>query len=165
MNRLVEYKFVDGVSNLLGMSIVDEPAVDSNFLCFSKNSPLLFSDNEKQIITGVAIRANYIIPRNGYDIVFRPDVIEKIMIASMKEGFKTTINHSYDSDGAYLIESYILREPDCRFPDVDCGSWIVSYKVESEELWEKIKQGLLNGFSIEIMINEYKKQSTIPYIF
>jgi hypothetical protein len=43
--------------------------------------------------------------------------------------------------------------------DVPAGSWFVSYKINDEETWQKIKNGELNGFSIagNFIEKAYKK--------
>jgi len=57
--------------------------------------------------------------------------------------------------GATVVESWIVKDPSndksnaLGFLNVAEGSWFVSYKVDNEELWEKVKKGEVNGFSIE----------------
>lgn len=151
------------------MSIVDDPAVEKAFVKFSKNQRQAkkltidkYSINEeKRVVTGVAIRANYPIYRNDSDLgeyycVFEPQAIEKIVHKFMKDknNSEVNINHSKDVSGIYLFESFILRDelrlnlPE--FKDVENGSWMTSYKIDNPEVWEKIKAGDLNGYSIEI---------------
>lgn len=166
MEKIVEYKFSDATGALLGLSLVSEPAVESNFLCFSKKKELFFND-EKKIVTGCALRANYVIPRYGYSIVFSEKEIEKLVFASMKKGFPTTLNHEGKTDGAFLVESFFLRNEDERFPGVDTGSWMVSYKIEDEKIWKAAKSGMLKGFSVEVMVDlpteNFSKK--IPFLF
>ena len=150
----------DDADGVFMMSIVDTPAVDSNFLKFNKHRQkvIYHFNDEKRIITGVALRANYPIYRfDGKDefyVQFTPKDIEIMANKFMKEKKLNNVNvdHNKDVDGIYLIESFILSErhnyPE--FEDVDLGSWIVSYKVENQEVWEAIKSGKLNGFSVEI---------------
>lgn len=150
----------DDADGVFMMSIVDTPAVDSNFLKFNKHRQkvIYHFNDEKRIITGVALRANYPIYRfDGKDefyVQFTPKDIEIMANKFMKEKKLNNVNvdHNKDVDGIYLIESFILSErhnyPE--FKDVDLGSWIVSYKVENQEVWEAIKSGKLNGFSVEI---------------
>ena len=63
------------------------------------------------------------------------------------------INHFEDTDKAYLIESYFVNEELGIKPkgihSTD-GSWVVSYKILDDDLWNDIKEGKLNGFSVEI---------------
>jgi hypothetical protein len=35
------------------------------------------------------------------------------------------------------------------FPDLPPGSWVATYYVDNDEVWEKIKSGEYNGFSLE----------------
>lgn len=154
----------EGVST---MSIVDDPAVEKAFIKFSKNpvkkvKGFKYSLNEeKRVVTGVAIRANYPIYRNDnefgeYFCVFEPQVIEKIVYKFMKDknNASVNINHTDGTNGIYLIESFLMRDtlrlnlPE--FEDVENGSWMTSYKVDNPEIWKKIKAGNLNGYSIEI---------------
>lgn len=122
------------------MSIVNDPAVQKNFLKFStqqKSEIALSIDDEKKIITGVALRADYPIYRKDgeheFYINFKPEEIEKAMCKFMKDqnGHKVNINHFRDTDNVYLIESFImndkLRPSYEEFQDVKNGSWIVSY--------------------------------------
>ena len=51
--------------------------------------------------------------------------------------------HSYQID-----ESKGFTKPE-RFHNVNDGSWIVSYKIMNDEVWQKAKAGEWTGFSIE----------------
>jgi hypothetical protein len=50
-----------------------------------------------------------------------------------------------------MIESYIVddRNQSKLYPDLPEGSWIATYLVENNDVWEKIKDGEYNGFSLE----------------
>lgn len=145
------------------MSIVDSPAVESDFLKFSAIRENFSLNEEKQIITGCAIRANYPIFRkddegNEFYVTFTPEYIEKIVHKFMKEGRTKAVNLMHDSDmsvdDVFLFESYLLTEAHKlsfdAFKDIEPGSWMVSYKVDNTEVWELIKAGKLKGFSVEI---------------
>lgn len=145
------------------MSIVDSPAVESDFLKFSAIRENFSLNEEKQIITGCAIRANYPIYRkddegNEFYVTFTPQYIEKIVHKFMKEGRTKSVNLMHDSDmsvdDVFLFESYLLTEAHKlsfdAFKDIEPGSWMVSYKVDNSDVWELIKEGKLKGFSVEI---------------
>lgn len=145
------------------MSIVDSPAVESDFLKFSAIRENFSLNEEKQIITGCAIRANYPIYRkddegNEFYVKFTPQYIEKIVHKFMKEGRTKSVNLMHDSDmsvdDVFLFESYLLTEAHKlsfdAFKDIEPGSWMVSYKIDNADVWELIKQGKLKGFSVEI---------------
>lgn len=142
------------------MSLVDSPAVEKNFLKFSKENLNFNYNDEKQVVTGVALRANYPIYRKDGDrefyVRFSSDTIEKIVHKFMREErvSSVNINHKKDVDGIYLFESFILSDNHKltfdEFKDVENGSWMVSYKVEDGKIWDEIKSGGLNGFSVEV---------------
>ena len=57
-----------------------------------------------------------------------------------------------------MFESFISDkargiEPMKGFEDAPNGSWFVSMLVENDEVWNKVKEGLINGFSIEGIFN------------
>ena len=52
-----------------------------------------------------------------------------------------------------LLESWIVEDPEMDKSktlgfNVPEGSWMVSYKINNQETWNKIKDGTINGFSI-----------------
>lgn len=159
-NDLPIYKIsVDSIDDgVFKMSIVDDPAVDVNFLKFNKQKPIYVFNEEKRIITGVALRSNYPIYRsiNGesFYLIFTPEEIEKMAYRFMKNQLlnNVNINHSTDVNGIYLIESFILKADHNMeaFNDIENGSWMVSYKVENDKVWNDIKEGKLKGFSVEL---------------
>ncbi len=142
------------------MSIVDRPAIETNFLVFGKE--LKYAVNEdKRVITGAAIIADKPIYReiNGEKCytVFSADVIDKIVKkwGSQKNYSLVNTQHSDQVDGVHLFESYIINKdrginPPNEFKDIADGSWFVSYYVTNDELWSQIKSGEFMGFSIEI---------------
>lgn len=149
-------------------SIVDLPAVCKDFLTFNEDEPkkMLFvgDDKEQQIITGVSILADTPIYRidefgNGYYVVFQKDEIKKIVERYSKDGNNNLVSFQHNSevvDGIIMIESYFIDKERgiCPKEFADCpdGSWITSYRIEDDELWEEIKSNpTLNGFSIEII--------------
>lgn len=160
------------------MSIVDDPAVEKNFMKFSKQrqTAKYSLNNEKQIITGVAIRADYPIYRNEsgeeFYTLFDANVIEKLVYKFMRESRNSfvNINHEEKAKDIYLFESFIFRDKHKEvypeFKDIAPGSWMVSYKVDDKEVWEKVKSGDLNGFSIELygQLLPYKKQESLKEI-
>ena len=118
------------------ISLVEYPAVECNFLTFSKEEKkvLLSIDNEEQrIITGVVARCDYPIYRredNGYEyyIVFDRELIKQMAIKMLSD------NHQNNPKG---------------FDDISNGSLMVTYKVFNDEVWQSVKNGTYKGFSLE----------------
>lgn len=158
----------DQVTGMDAISLVEFPAVEVDFLKFSKDESmqLQFENEEKRIITGVALLADtpiYRIKPNGeeYYVVFDKETIEQLITKYAKYMFQNFVNiehsDSHFVDGMYMIESYIINHdrgivPN-EFSNVPDGSWIVSYKVENMDVWSKIKSGEVKGFSIQGVFN------------
>lgn len=146
------------------VSLVEEPAVAIDFLAFAKENMLFaVQDTEKHIITGVSILADTPIYRrnkNGeFYVQFRKEDIPAIVEKFMQRGLSNFINIQHDettlsNTDAILVESYFVNKergivPN-EFANVTDGSWITSYKIMNEDIWQQIKDGDLRGFSIEI---------------
>ena len=162
MNRLPIFNIVLGdAEGIQVMSLVDCPAVESNFLAFEEQHKINFSVNdEEHIVFGVALRADYPIyrcDRNGeYYVVFTKEVIKQLYEKFLTENLMNNVNLNHDKEtkGVYLIQSFIKDTEKginpVGFEDVADGSWFCAYKVNNEEVWNEIKQGKFNGFSVEV---------------
>lgn len=153
------------------ISFVDSPAVDSNFYFFKKNEKqLLLEDDEKHIVTGISLRADYPIYRNDdgveYYCIFDKDTIKKLVekYFKNKEINNTSINHTTDIDGVTMMESYFIDKQNgiCpkHFDDITDGSWVTTFKINNENIWKEIKNKTFKGFSVECLI-DLKEISTV----
>lgn len=139
-------------------SIVDEPAHRHYFIAQAqaKGNSLNFALNEeKKEITGVVIAANQPIYYYSNEIpecylVFTPEIIKNIATSYFaKNKFNIIdLNHDFnikDSDVTLIQTYFSINDTLFNVPD---GSWIITYKVNNLELWDKVKQGVFKGFSI-----------------
>lgn len=147
------------------ISLVDMPAVEKDFLCFSKEKETvkLNFDNAKHVISGVVCLADTPIYRYNekygeYYVVFSKETIQKMVEKFAKMDLFKSVNLQHDDtkfvNGIYMFESYIINKErginPVEFSDIPDGSWIASYKVENDELWGEIINGnKLNGFSLQ----------------
>lgn len=175
MRKLPLYNVVlGGEDGIQVMSLVEHPAVEIDFIALSDAKPIALSlDEEKHIVTGCALRADFPIYRRDKDnfeyyVVFTKDVILQLRDKFMRDQKTTMVNleHQTTVDGCYLISSYIKDASNginpVQFKDVPDGSWMTSYKIENPDVWNKIKSGEINGFSIEGYIN--LELQPAPYI-
>lgn len=165
----------DDITGIDAISLVDMPAVQKNFLCFTKDSELvkLNFDNSKHIITGVVCLADTPIYRYNqklgeYYVVFTKETIERMVEKFSKQDLFKSVNLQHDNnkfvDGIYMVESFITNKErginPVEFADIPDGSWICSFKVENDELWNEIINGdKLNGFSLQGMFDLEEKFS------
>lgn len=118
-------------------------------------------DDDKQVITGPAMKAFQLIPRkdedgNLFHVYFSEDTIKRLSEKFLKEHKQhmTDINHSMlPTEENTLVESWIVEDPEMDKSKAlgfnpTKGDWYVSYKINNEETWKQIKEGKLNGFSI-----------------
>ena len=146
------------------ISLVADPAVEVDFLKFGKDKPmsLKFADEERHIITGIALLADtpiYRIAPDGteYYVRFTKDCIRQLVEKYFKFGLTNSVNIEHKDnqfvDGVTMLESYIIDKergicPN-EFASAPDGSWVVSYKVNNLDVWDKIKTGEVMGFSIQ----------------
>lgn len=167
----------EDITGIDAISLVDIPAVEKNFLCFSeeKQPVKMKFDNSKHIITGVVCLADTPICRYNermgkYYVVFTKETIEKMVEKFAKMDLFKSVNLQHDDgqfvDGIYMIESYITNKErginPIEFAEIPDGSWVCSYKVENEALWGEIINGnKLNGFSLQgmfVLEEQFNKQ-------
>lgn len=161
----------DTVEGISLISLVDNPAVQTNFLKLSKEEKIQFSfDEDKHIVTGVALIPEQKIYRrnsNGEEwyITFTAAAIQRIV-----EKFFNTfdakcidLEHSENKiDTCVIFESYILNKErgicPVEFSSMPDGTWFLSVKVNDENLWQDIKEGKYNGFSIDALLRMETKE-------
>lgn len=155
---------------LQAVSIVDRPAIEVDFLKFKDQKICFAKDESKHILTGPALIADLPIYRinpitgEEYYVIFTADTIAKLVERYSKNNMLNTVNLQHDGnmiDGVYMYESYIVDKERGIAPkefDIANGSWVVSFKVEDEALWNEIKSSNdFNGFSVEVAANLVEK--------
>ncbi len=143
------------------VSLVEEPAVEVSWQLFDKAKQTFKVENpDLQLITGVVMLADTPIYRydptyGEYYIVFSKDTIEKMVQKFFKEGYQENVDNDHNFnliDGIELQQAFIKDTEKGispkGFEDVPEGSLFFTYKVTSDELWEKVKTGSWTGFSL-----------------
>lgn len=164
------------------IALVEKPAIQSNFLAFDENKPRLMfavTDEDEQVITGLAMIADEPIYRKDkqgeYFVYYDAAGINSIVKRFFRKGYNLNFNIDHDPNkqtegGVYIFESYIVdrkrgKMPMEQFKDVADGSWIISAKIDSPEIWADVKAGKFKGFSVEGYFQmeriEYKEET--PY--
>lgn len=158
------------------ISLVDEPAIELNWLKFSKQSKIKFSvDKDKQIITGPFLIPDKKIYRNDemgvmgeYYAYFTKETIFKIVKKFNRNNFNKNINFQHGDnfvDGV-IFENFITskeKKVDLGY-EVPEGTWIGSVYIEDQKFWNNfIKTGELKGFSVEIASKLIKESFAKTY--
>lgn len=150
----------DEVSGIEAISVVENPAIESDFIALKNQEfKLAEVDKEKRILMGAALIPNKPIYRtNGeqeYYIYFSKDTVRKASELFFIKGNQnnTTLEHQLELKGLTAVESWIVEseQDKSRMYDLDVpiGTWMVSMKVNNEDVWKQVKEGKVKGFSIE----------------
>jgi hypothetical protein len=157
---VIEDENIDGC---FAISLVEEPAIESNFVFFDKEKVHFAAVNdEKRLLMGpILIPDKQILRIDGegmpYHVFFKPETIKRLseMYLEKKYTDKSTLEHDKKITGVNLVESWIVES---RTKDksamyglsVPVGTWMGTFKVNNDDIWENyVKTGEVKGFSIE----------------
>ena len=143
------------------ISLVDDPAVECDFLAFEKVQNLNFKveNEEKRIVTGLVMPADRPILRQDYNglyyILYDRETINAMAERFLAMGIANNVdtNHNFEvEDGVFLREMYIKDSErgisPVGFEDVEEGSLFATYHILNDEVWDKVKAGEFKGFSL-----------------
>lgn len=155
------YNYDDG---MYCISLVDDPAVEVNFLAFDKEEKkqtfAILSEEKKRVI-GCVARADYPIYRidsDGYEyyLVFEKDTIRRMAQKYFRDYCQNNTSVMHDGslvDGIELVQFFIKDSAKGITPQgfehVSDGSLFAEYQVTNDDLWNSIKEGVFKGFSLE----------------
>lgn len=163
--KLPLYKLVtsDEAEGVTANAFVEDPANGFAFLAFNKQSevaPLaMAADKMKRNVTGVLLAPEQRIYRRNeqfgeHQVYFTADNIEQIVKRFSKNLRFRNVNleHAVPVEGVTMIESWITGEGDKAKSlgfDVPQGTWMATFHVEDEAIWNNVLNGTYKGFSIE----------------
>jgi len=97
--------------------------------------------------------------RNGeheFNIVFSKDTVKKASELYLKrlKNNNATLEHEEDVKGVSVIESWIVedvKKDKSALYNLNAveGAWVVTMKIDNDEVWQDVKSGKYLGFSIE----------------
>jgi len=165
--RLVEL-IIDEESERFGVeaiSLVEFPAIEENWVFFNKDNFLSLAklDEEKKTLVGAVLIPDKEIPRydqeldEEYVVYFSKETIkqaQELFMSSLNNN-NATYEHKVPIDGLSVVESWIKEDDkfdkssQYGFNKMPIGTWFVKMKINNEEVWEKVKNKEVRGFSIE----------------
>lgn len=152
----------DAQSGIDAVSVVESPAIEENFIALSKHEVELKEVNaEKRILMGAALIPNKKIYRvnqkkEEYYIYFSEDTVRQAMELFFKNGNQSnaTYEHKDAVKGMTVVESWLIEDEvhdkSKKYGfSLPKGTWMISMKVDNDEVWQDVKDGKVKGFSIE----------------
>lgn len=161
--ELFELKIDDELlDEVFAISLVSEPAIESNFIFFDKEKVQFEKvDTEKRIVAGPILIPNKKILRidgqgKPYEVFFSEETVEKLAQNYLKRRYtnKSTLEHEKKVNGVSLVESWVkttkMDKSSGYGLNLPMGTWVGLFKVDNDEIWEDyVKNGEVKGFSIE----------------
>ena len=156
-------------TGMLKISLVDDPAVMSNFQAFANKKVAVkyaIQDEEKRLVRGVVMRADFPIYRidpecGEYYIIYKAETIRKMAEKYLLESRQNNVNlmHEEGSDveGVQMVQFFIKDSAagvdPAGFADIADGSLFGEFHITNDEVWEAVKDGTYQGFSLEGVFN------------
>jgi phage head maturation protease len=154
-----ETKLETGIN---AVSVVESPAIEENFVALNKHEVELKEvDTEKRILMGAALVPNKQIYRRVKDkefyIFFSEDTVRKaseLFLMRSNQNNATLEHEKKMLEGMSVVESWIIEDEKTDKSrlynfNLPKGTWMISMKVNNDEIWSKVKAGDVKGFSIE----------------
>jgi hypothetical protein len=152
----------DSEMGLKTVSLVSDPAIQINWIKFNKQSEikLAIQNEDKRIIFTPVLIPNQLIYRNiageEFNLMFDKETIELVEQKWVKDNLSSAVDIEHSSkliDGVTFFESVLLNNQRFAtakgFEGLPEGTWFLTGKVESDDVWTKIKSGEVNGVSID----------------
>ena len=157
------------------VSVVESPAIEENFVALQKHEVELKEvDTEKRILMGAALIPNKQIYRKNKDkefyIYFSEDTVRKASELFLMRSNQNNATYEHERkmlDGMSVVESWIIEDEKTDKSrlynfNLPKGTWMISMKVNNDEVWQKVKDGEVKGFSIEgYFVDKYDMSKNI----
>ena len=157
---------IDENEELFGIeaiSVVENPAIEEDFIALKNQDQIRLAEvsKEKRILMGAALIPDKPIYRksddNEFYIYFSKDTVAKASQMFLQAGNQgqATMEHATEKlEGMTVVESWIIEDEvhdkSRKYGlDMPVGTWMVSIKCDNDEVWAKVKEQKIRGFSIE----------------
>jgi len=166
----------DETDEVFAISLVDKPAIERDWIFFSKEETQFATiDNSKHLLVGAILIPDLKILRldeitnTNYEVFFSKETTKQLAQNYIMRGYqdKSTLQHKINIKDVYLVESWIVDNPikdksnfyNLTLPE---GSWCGVFKVNNDDIWnDYVKTGKVKGFSVEVNIDRVLRKMNI----
>ena len=147
------------------ISVVENPAMESTFITLKEQTEIKLAevDDVKFLLAGVVLIPDKDVYRNQggkeFNIRFSKETIEEVANNFILEGYQgnSSLEHEEKLNGVSIVQSWVVKDPKndtanaygLPKEDIKEGSWIVLYKCDNKEIYNKAINGEIKGFSID----------------
>lgn len=165
--KVYEAVFKEGeTEGVYALSVVENPAMQDMWIALSEQPQtveLAQVDEEKRLLLGAALIPNKKIYRNydGHEfyITFSEQTIEKLAHNFFKNQMNnnSSLEHEVKLEGMSVVEGWTVQDPNNDKSNAygktyEKGTWVTMMKVDNDEMWQKVKNGEIKGFSIDALL-------------
>ena len=165
--KVYEAVFKEGeTEGVYALSVVENPAMEDFWITLSEQPEvveLAQVDEEKRLLLGAALIPNKKIYRNidgnEFYITFSDKTIETLSHEFLKKqnNNNSSLEHEVSLNGMSVVESWIVEDPNKDKSNsfgktYEKGTWVAMMKVDNDEMWQKVKEGEIKGFSIDALL-------------
>ena len=146
------------------VSLVEFPAIESDWVALKKDTNITLAkvDEDKRLLIGAALIPDKKIYRfnpetqKEYNVYFSKETIKRASELYLMNNNQdsATLEHDTKISGVTAVESWIVADKDRDKSavygiDVPEGTWMLSLRVDNDEVWQKVKDKSVKGYSIE----------------
>jgi hypothetical protein len=153
----------ENVDEVFAISLVENPAIESDFIYFDKEEIKFASvSDEKRIVLGPILLPDKKILRvdafgDPYEVFFTKETVAKLAQNYLMKKYQgeATLEHDKKINDVVLVESWVkeskLNDKSNMYGlNLPVGSWVGMFKINNDDIWNNyVKTGKVKGFSIE----------------
>ena len=162
---IIELTLEDLEQGIDATALVENPAIQRNWMTFSKNKDFSFKthNEDKRILAGALMVADFPMYRNmngkEFFVKFSAETILQLADRMVLNNKLTAFNFEHDSKKEladmhiqqfFIINTELGMDTPKGFDELPNGSLFAFVKVNNEQVWnDYVKTGIVKGFSIE----------------
>jgi len=155
---IIDDEITDGI---FAMSLVSDPAIEAHGMFFHKGEVEFKEIKEEGLFVAPILIPNKKILRvdgenKPYEVFFTPQTVKRLSQLYLEKKYQDSVTLEHDSkvDGVVMVESWIKESSTADKSnlyglDVPVGSWLGTFKIDSEEIKQKFRTGEVSAISIE----------------
>jgi hypothetical protein len=171
---LYELRIEDDTDEVFAISLVESPAIESDFVYFDKEV-IQFAkiDNEQRMLLGPILIPDKKILRvdgegNPYHVFFSKETVKKLAQNYLMKKYtdKATLEHDAKIKNVNLVESWVkdgkLDKSNNYGLNLPEGTWVGMFKITDDRIWnDYVKTGKVKGFSVEALLDHKLVKASI----
>jgi len=156
----------DETQGVYALSVVENPAMEDEWIALSEHPQkieLAEVSEDKRLLLGAALIPNKRIYRNindnEFEMFFKEETIERLSHNFFKQqkNNNSSLEHELKLEGMSVVESWTVTDPkndkSVNFgKEYPKGTWVTMMKVDNDDVWTKVKNGEIKGFSIDALL-------------